>query len=258
MNPEKLFLEHLGCVQRAAQMGCRRYRMTPEDTEDFVSEVQRKLLENDYEVIRKFRSRNGAKLSTYLTTVVQRALLDYVNHLWGKWRPSAEAKRHGPEAILLDRLMTRDGLTFDEACEIMQSNHGVKKSPQELYAIAVSLPRRYPRRVEGAETLEHHADPDVRTDQRVIDRERGRLRARVMHFLDAALESLDPADKLLLRLHGEQRNLAALARQLRRPYRSLYRQLQGIWTTLRETLEKEGITGAQVAEIVGPGPWDEV
>ena len=34
---------------------------------------------------------------------------------WGKWRPSAVAKRLGPTAVLLDRLLTRDGRPFDDA-----------------------------------------------------------------------------------------------------------------------------------------------
>ena len=40
---------------------------------------------------------------------------DWRNARWGKWRPSAEARRQGALATHLERLMRRDGLTFEEA-----------------------------------------------------------------------------------------------------------------------------------------------
>ncbi len=55
--------------------------------------------------------------------VVQRLFLDHRNRQWGKWRPSAEAKRRGPLAILLERLVVRDGWTFEQAVETLRTNH---------------------------------------------------------------------------------------------------------------------------------------
>jgi hypothetical protein len=51
--------------------------------------------------------------------------LDYRNRLWGKWRPSAEAKRLGPTAILIERLVARDGWAVDQVIEMVRVNHRV-------------------------------------------------------------------------------------------------------------------------------------
>src|SRR5215471_7103180 len=67
-------------------------------------------------------------LSTYLTTVVQRALLDYVNSQWGKWRPSARANREGPLAVKLEKLLVCDRLSLGEACQVLRTEEGVEES----------------------------------------------------------------------------------------------------------------------------------
>src|SRR5829696_5080480 len=112
-TPEQLFLDSLDLIERIAVHACRRSRLRPEDKEDFVSLVHEKLLENDYAVIRKFERRENASFATYLNTVIRRLLLDYQNHLWGKWRNSAEAERLGEVAERLEELINRDGFTFD-------------------------------------------------------------------------------------------------------------------------------------------------
>src|SRR5215208_5464467 len=55
------------------------------------------------QVRRRFERRSS--LPTYVTVVIQRLFLDYRNRLWGKWRPSSDAKRLGPTAMLLERLV---------------------------------------------------------------------------------------------------------------------------------------------------------
>ena len=91
MDAETLFLEKLPLVDRILAVTSRRNRLTKEEAEDFASVVKLKLIANDYEVLRAFAGR--CSLAGYLTAVVQRAYIDHCNHLWGKWRPSAEAGR---------------------------------------------------------------------------------------------------------------------------------------------------------------------
>ena len=89
LTPEQLFLDNLDLIERTATYVCQRSRLRPEDKEDFVSLVKQKLMDNDYAVLREFERRN-ASFATYLNTIIRRLLLDYQNHLWGKWRNSAE------------------------------------------------------------------------------------------------------------------------------------------------------------------------
>ena len=74
-------------------------------------------------MLRRFEGRSS--LTTYITVVVQRLFLDRRNRLWGKWRPSAEARRLGPTAVLLERLVSRDGWSAEQALETLRVNHGV-------------------------------------------------------------------------------------------------------------------------------------
>ena len=94
----------------------RRGRLSPADAEDFSQGVHLKFLETGYEAFARFDGRST--LRTYLTTVVWRLLLDWRNAAYGKWRPSAAARRLGVEAVRLDRLINRDGLTVEEAIQV--------------------------------------------------------------------------------------------------------------------------------------------
>src|SRR5215467_8018208 len=103
---EQVYLEHLATIERAAAHACRRYGLGPEDVEDFTQEVKLKVCADGYAVLRKYQGRS--KLATYLVVVVQHALQDYANHMWGKWRPSEEAKRHRPLGVQLEKLLVCD------------------------------------------------------------------------------------------------------------------------------------------------------
>src|SRR6185503_1033291 len=101
-----------------------------------------KIFEDDYGIIRKFEGRSS--FSTYLTTVILRLFHQWRVEQWGKWRPSAEAKRLGDKAITLERLITRDGFTFDEAVKVLTVRDGGLSPVAELEALYVRLPLRTP------------------------------------------------------------------------------------------------------------------
>ena len=112
-QPSSSDLVLLGEVIRAV---VRRGRLLPPDAEDFSQSVQLRFLETGYDAFARFDGRSS--LRTYLTTVVWRLLLDWRTAAYGKWRPSAAARRLGPQAVRLDRLLNRDGLTVDEAIQV--------------------------------------------------------------------------------------------------------------------------------------------
>ncbi|MEO6239519.1 MAG: hypothetical protein ABIQ52_21185 [Vicinamibacterales bacterium] len=91
----------------------RRSRLTESDREDFESFVWTRLIARNFHVLRSFGQRSS--LRTYLTIVVRRMLLDYRDAKWGKWRPSADARRRGASAVAFERLVNRDGLAANIA-----------------------------------------------------------------------------------------------------------------------------------------------
>ena len=78
---------------------------------------------------------------------------------WGRWRPAAAARQVGPAAVLLERLVYRDGLPFDEACEVLRTRHGVQVSREELETCRRALPIRAARPRDVGLYLDADSDP---------------------------------------------------------------------------------------------------
>ena len=70
----KLFLDHLAVIDQVAQFIGRRHHLDADAIEELQSTIRLKIIENDYEVLRKFEGRSS--LRTYLTAIVQRHFLD--------------------------------------------------------------------------------------------------------------------------------------------------------------------------------------
>jgi RNA polymerase sigma factor (sigma-70 family) len=263
---EQLYLEQLPIIDKAAAHACRRYGFSHEDIEDFKQEVKLKILADDYAVIRKHQGRS--KLATYLVVVVEKALLDHVDHRWGKWRPSKAAQRRGDLAVRLETLMTRDRLAFRVASQILMTE-GCQASEAELSDIAARLPPRMPRRVDSLADLEggtagatggsrsaaagRRAEPAAResADERVWSEERARRREQALHALDVALAALPPEDQLIaMTTTRGGPSLAAVARQWKCEQKPLYQRRVKIIGRLRQELESAGISTEDVAEIL--------
>jgi RNA polymerase sigma factor (sigma-70 family) len=251
---EGLFLAHLAHVEKVARHACRRRGFSPEETEEFVSHTKEKILEDDYAILRKFQGKSSLK--TYLTVVIQRLFLDHQNHRLGKWRPSAEAERLGPLAIQLDTMLYRDGISLDEACEILRTNHHVDASLQELHDLAAKLPyRNPPRRMKGEEALENRPAEGMTPEERVIALEAGRRKRQILRLLKDAMRKLPPDDGLLAKMSCGFK-ISQIARTLKVEQKPLYRRLEKIFKTLRQDLESHGIRPDEIGGLLG-GPEDD-
>jgi RNA polymerase sigma factor (sigma-70 family) len=250
---EALFLAHFDVVERAIAFVCSRNHLSAADADDFSSYVTLRMVEDDYEVFSRFQRR--ASLRTYLTVVINRMLLDYRVRAWGRWRPSAEAKRCGPLAIKLEELLVRDGLRLDEAYEVLKTNHGLTVTRDELERLAERLPSRAPRRFESDDALATVASEDRAADELVRESDRQGLAARVSRALRSVMAGLDQEDQLILVLRFEDgRTVAEIAATLRLESKALYRRVERLLGKLREGLEAEGIGAAAVLEILdSPG-----
>jgi RNA polymerase sigma factor for flagellar operon FliA len=231
MDAEQLFLACLGLVERLVATTCRRHRLTREESEDFASVVKLKLLADDYAVLRAYGGRSS--LRGYLAAVVQHAYLDHCNHLWGKWRPSAEARRHGALAVRLETLLHRDGLSIDQACAM-----AAPAERNEMRRLAPLLPARFPRRFEDGERLARLAAKEGSPEADLLDKEHRQTTEALASALAAAIEELPPADRLLLKLRCEgEVTMVSLARSLGVAPRQLYGQWESLLRRLRAVLE---------------------
>ena len=248
-TPEQLYLANLDLIERIATHACRWSRLRPEDKEDFVSLVHEKLLENDYAVIRKFERRENATFATYLDTVIQRRLLDYQNHLWGKWRNSAEAERLGEVAERLEVLINRDCCNFDEACQILFNDRKLDVSKAQLDDLRAKLPPRVPRQMVGEEPLLFVPARELRPDQQFDEKELERLKRRVLMGLSRALDSLSPEDRLLIKLTSKFK-VSEIARLQKLEQKPLYRRIEKIHKELKNALERQGVRREDVTAIL--------
>jgi RNA polymerase sigma factor (sigma-70 family) len=250
MNPERLLIEHLPEVERTIAFICRRHHLRDADAEDFGSFTKVKLIENDYAILRKFEGRS--ELRTFLSVVIHRFLLDYRNHLLGKWRPSAEAKRLGATAISLETLLHRDRRPLEEAVRAIRSS-GEESSEAELEQLAARLPRRpaRPRDVAIDELTNEPAGEDD-TELGMLDADRERLAHRVAEVVRETIDRLPREDRAILRMHfiGGM-TVARIARALGIEQKPLYPRLLRHFTTIRRALEAAGITPAQIEDLIG-------
>jgi RNA polymerase sigma factor for flagellar operon FliA len=248
LTPEQLYLGHLKLIDEVAEHAARGRRFSREETEDFVSTVRFKLFEKNYETIRQFQGKSSFR--TYITVVIGRLFKDYCNRMWGKWRPSEEAKRLGPVAVRLDVLLHRERLPLDEVCEYLRTNEHVELSREQLADLAGRLPpHNPPRRTEGEEVLADRPAEGESPEERVRAREVAERRKKVRGILRKALASLPKEDLLITQMRYEFQ-VSQIAKSLHLEQKPLYRRLEKIFKTLREQLEKEGIRWEDVAEIL--------
>jgi RNA polymerase sigma factor (sigma-70 family) len=247
---ERLFVDHLGMIQRVSAAVARQYRLSADEAEEFGATVQLRLIVDDYAVLRKFRRQ--CSLQTFLTVVIQRICLDFRDSQWGKWRTSAAAKREGAVAIRLERLTMRDGLTFEEACAQLALDPDVTVERDTLARIYSQLRVRVRRRFvpdnELCEVPTTHGAPD----RPILEAEQTEELSYVMSALTDAMLTMSTRDRLLLKLRfADDLPVAAVARLLRLDQKWLYRRYAGMFAKLRKRLELQGVTRRQVVPLIG-------
>jgi RNA polymerase sigma factor (sigma-70 family) len=248
-DPKALYLAHADLADRILASLARCRRLSEDEAEEFAAHVKASFVEDGYAVFRSFQGKNGCSLRTYLTTTLSRKLIDWQRSVWGKWRPSAAAERAGTEAVLLERLTTRDGFSFDEAAEMMRRNHGVRMSVAELAELAGRLPPKTPRRLEGEEALDPLPSPRPSPEAEAIEDERMQRLAELGRALQEAIAELPAEDWLIFRLRVLEGNkVVSIARAIRAPAKPLYRRIEQIKGEMVRKLEVRGYPREVVLE----------
>jgi len=251
-DAESLFQANLPLVDYVVRNVCRGTRIrNPHDVDDFAASVKVALLENDYAILRRWQQR--ACLAGYLNVVVRRMLSGQRVHEMGRWRPSAEATRCGDAAILLETLMVRDRVAFDQASASVQQLHPTV-TREELAAMAERFPQRSVRLrvVELDEAVEVATPEHDRADRRVLDAESRRLSHRASEVVRNEISAWSVEDAKILRLRfASSMSVADIARVLNIQQRPLYRRIEALLARLRATLQAAGVDAAALAGVIG-------
>jgi len=249
-DPEDFLTRNLPQVERVIGWVGRRRGLLADELEEFRSRVLVRLVENDYDVLRKFRGLSSVQ--TFLVTVIQRLLLDYIAQERGRWRPSAAALKRGALAVELEKLMVRGRRTFEEAFAALSARHGEPLDRDELFRLAAELPLRRATTLVPLELVENLA-----AQGQSAEKELGRIRhveqsARLSAALRDALAVLPAEDRLLIRLrYVEGLTVAQLARSFGGNQVALYRRFEKIQERLRKLLVRRRTVRESVDEMLG-------
>jgi RNA polymerase sigma factor (sigma-70 family) len=249
VSSESDFLEALPVIDDVTARVCRRHRLSPSDAENFQSDVRMHFFDRNYEVLRQFEGR--CALSTYVTVVVQRVFFDWRNKHWGRWRPSTDARRLGPDAVKIEELVLRDGGTIDQAIEMLRVNHRVAIT-DTIREFCHTLSARAPsRRLVSEDDAVDVESPGPSADVRVLIAEREFLAKRVQAALDRARQALPAMERLILKMLFEDRTAVSdIARALHLDQRQLYRTRDQVLKSVRASMEAEGVSRADIVAML--------
>jgi RNA polymerase sigma factor (sigma-70 family) len=241
------YTTHADTIESALAHTCRAHRLTPDAADEFASWARLRMLDHDQAILRKFEGRS--KLRTFLITVVQRLYLDWRNAEWGKWRPTAEARRLGTVAIELERLVLRDQLSYDEAVQTLGARQVA--TPADCERRWVQLPRRPRRKRVDEEDIARL--PGSSSASESVDGDEERAEATAMcEALARVLAALAPADRNLLQMrYWSELTVARIAILTGENQKALYRRFDRLTADLRRSLEAEGLSGASLAALEG-------
>jgi RNA polymerase sigma factor (sigma-70 family) len=244
----ELFEVNLALIGRIVAFVCRQRHFSPDEAEEFESDVNLKLIDEQYRVIRAWQRRSS--FSTYLSMVIGHCALDFRTHKWGKWHPSAEAKRMGPIAMELEQIVVRDGRSVEEAFPLLAAKDaGV--TLDSLRQMVARFPRRNPKPYAMPVEDDVAVDPDD-TEGRALTDERRRTAGQVAALARKALARCPEDIRLVLRLHFvEGMTVAQIARALQREQKLLYRRIERCVDEIRAELRDAGVPERDVTDLIG-------
>ena len=248
-----LYEANLGLIRAITASVCRKSRLNATDTEEFQSDVDLKFIDHGYQVLNEFQGRSALK--TFLRIVITNEFRDYRNKKWGKFRPSAQAKRLGPRAITIDQLLHRDGWTPGEVFEHVRTTLGWDITRAEFDAIVAQLPWHGRRRFVSDDALMATPTTDPPADDVVARRELEEPICRLLEALERTIATLDDQERLILHFYREGKTIAWIARTMKLDQPQLYRRVQGLLKQLGKMLEEQGFDRETVRKLLD---WDRL
>ena len=249
MDYQRLLLDHLDLIDQIVRTTGRRRHLSATERDDFASFVNLRLIDDNYAILRKFQSRSS--LWTYLAAVIERLSLDFCAEKWGRWRPSAMAERLGPVAVILERLVTRDLHTLEEAMEIVRTHHDVGLTYGELRQMWEQLPVRVRTTEVGEEAAAAVRSPET-SEFTVEDAERQKSIDRLQGILKTAFEQIPAQDRVLIALRfDEGLSMVEIAKLLNSSVPTLHRKLDKGIRHLRSALTQSGFDPREVGNLIG-------
>ncbi len=251
------FMERL-CRRASESPACSRSEAEIDNEADLLlTELLDHLKADDYRVLRDFRG--GSKLTTYLTSVISNLVVDSVRKRRGRSRARERAAELGPVAERLHELVYGRGYTLADAHGHLVLSHGISESADELNSLLERIRGRDHAIPDGARDwpcrgFEAEVDGEIEVivpdpargaEETMIDRQRDRLRDRIMSTM---LDALSGEERYMLRLRfpatdGEPpRSVREIAALLGQTEKAVDNRLRRLLMRCREMLLQKGIS----------------
>lgn len=220
------------------------------DKDELFVQVLDHLQEDDYRRLREFKG--NSSITTYLTAIISRLVVDIVRSRSGRNRAKERAERFGETGRRLYELVIQQSHSIADAVEILRGNYGMIVDSSQLQAMLDEMQGRSTR---------HQTDTDYETawndngelvsiqrstpEQKVSDQQLERKRKEL---LKQVLDGMTAEDKLLIRLRfpldegTDPLDAATVAKMLGLNQQEVDRRTRRILTTCRELLLKQGIS----------------
>jgi DNA-directed RNA polymerase specialized sigma24 family protein len=151
----------------------------------------------------------------------------------------------------LERLLTRERLTRDEAFEQIRSGLSDPPSWSDLEELYARLPVRIPRQMVSDDVLSTVPANDAPADQDLLAAERARRWRQALTALKGAIDQLEPLDQVIIRLrYQDGLKVPELATMVHLEAKPLYRRIERLHQQLRLVLEGAGISPAEIHELL--------
>ena len=241
--------EHIRDIQRVIR-SLARVSLRPDERDDFEGAAWVTLLEDDQRRLRSYRGE--CPFPCFLRVVLRRILLDFRTSRWGKWRPSADARRAGPDAVAIERKVVRDGYPLEPFTGMAAPDERHRLARLVQHASA-SRPGRREQPLDAVADWAATTGPSP--EDALILSAREAARKRVGHALGAAINVLGTHDRRLLALrYGQGHAVSTIAATTGADQRRLYRTFERVLRRLRADIEGRGVCPHDVDACVRSYP----
>ena len=220
------------------------------DKDELFVHVLDHLQEDDYRRLREFKG--NSSITTYLTAIISRLVVDIVRSRTGRNRAKERAERFGELGLRTYELVIQRGHSIAEVVDILQTNHGIAATEAQLQSMLDEMQGRKPRHQSDAESETAWSDSGELVsiqrstpEQKVSEKEQERRRREI---LKQVLDSMSGEEKLIIRLRfplDEEKDPlepVAIAKMLGITPQEVERRTRRILTSCRELLLKQGIS----------------
>lgn len=235
IDHRQLLDRHPGLLHEAVSALTANDGLTTEELAALEISVAARIAENDFESLRDYKAHTAFR--TYLYFVVSRALWEYREERWLRWRESAEESRHGDAIDRLQQLVCDEALALGEALDEVAGDDSARRA--ELEAVWADRPWSK-REVADLKWLDLAESQDLVREPTSLER-----------HLSAAIRKLPSEDRFVLGMHFHGKvGLAAIANWRRRPVEEESRVFAELLTGIGDDLARAGVEAADIGALL--------